>query len=95
MAEKILSPGESLPQSWPIAGTTGYEFLNLLNGIFVDRSQARAMEHLYARLIKERPPFGEVVYECKRLVMQTAMSSELNMLAQPAERDLGEASFVP
>ena len=81
VAEKILSPGESLPQSWPIAGTTGYEFLNLLNGIFVDRSQARAMEHLYARLIKERPPFGEVVYECKRLVMQTAMSSELNMLA--------------
>ena len=81
VAEKILSPGESLPQRWPIAGTTGYEFLNLLNGIFVDRSQARAMEHLYARLIKERPPFGEVVYECKRLVMQTAMSSELNMLA--------------
>jgi (1->4)-alpha-D-glucan 1-alpha-D-glucosylmutase len=81
VAEKILSPGESLPQSWPIAGTTGYEFLNLLNGIFVDRSQARAMEHLYARLIKQRPPFGEVVYECKRLVMQTSMSSELNMLA--------------
>ena len=81
VAEKILSAGESLPQSWPIAGTTGYDFLNLLNGIFVDRSQARAIEHLYARLIKERPPFGEVVYECKRLVMQTAMSSELNMLA--------------
>ncbi len=81
VAEKILSAGESLPQSWPIAGTTGYDFLNLLNGIFVDRNQARAMEHLYARLIKERPPFGEVVYECKRLVMQTSMSSELNMLA--------------
>jgi (1->4)-alpha-D-glucan 1-alpha-D-glucosylmutase len=81
VAEKILSPSESLPQSWPIAGTTGYEFLNLLNGIFVDRSQARAMEHLYARLIKERPPFGEVVYASKRLVMQTSMSSELNMLA--------------
>jgi (1->4)-alpha-D-glucan 1-alpha-D-glucosylmutase len=81
VAEKILSPGESLPHSWPIAGTTGYDFLNLLNGILVDRGQARAMEHLYARLIKERPPFGEVVYECKRLVMQTSLSSELNMLA--------------
>ena len=81
VAEKILSPGESLPQGWPIAGTTGYDFLNLLNGIFVDRSQARAMEQLYARLIKERPPFADVVYECKRLVMQTSMSSELNMLA--------------
>jgi (1->4)-alpha-D-glucan 1-alpha-D-glucosylmutase len=39
------------------------------------------MEHLYARLIKERPPFAEVVYESKRLVMQTSMASELNMLA--------------
>ena len=82
VAEKILSPGESLPRSWPIAGTTGYDFLNVLNGIFVDRSQARAMEQLYARLIKERPPFAEVVYECKRLVMQVSMASELNMLAQ-------------
>jgi (1->4)-alpha-D-glucan 1-alpha-D-glucosylmutase len=81
VAEKILSPGESLPRSWPIAGTTGYDFLNLLNGVFVDRSQARAMEHLYARLIRERPPFSEVVYESKRLVMRTSMASELNMLA--------------
>ena len=81
VAEKILTPGEPLPRTWAIAGTTGYEFLNLLNGVFVDRSQARRMEHLYARLIKERPPFAEVVYESKHLVMRTAMPSELNMLA--------------
>jgi (1->4)-alpha-D-glucan 1-alpha-D-glucosylmutase len=81
VAEKILTPGEALPRAWPIAGTTGYEFLNLLNGVFVDRSQARTMEHLYARLIKERPPFAEVVYESKHLIMRTAMPSELNMLA--------------
>jgi (1->4)-alpha-D-glucan 1-alpha-D-glucosylmutase len=80
-AEKILAPGERLPPSWEVEGTTGYEFLNLLNGIFVDRSQARAMEQLYARLIKERPPFADVVYEGKRLIMQTSMASELNMLA--------------
>ncbi len=79
-AEKILAPGERLPASWPVEGTTGYEFLNLVNGIFVDRSQARAMEQLYARLIKERPPFTEVAYECKQLIMQTSMASELNML---------------
>lgn len=80
-AEKILAPGERLPAAWPVEGTTGYEFLNLLNGIFVDRTQAGAMERLYARLIKERPPFAEVVYESKRLVMETAMASEVNMLA--------------
>jgi (1->4)-alpha-D-glucan 1-alpha-D-glucosylmutase len=80
VVEKILAPGERLPATWPVEGTTGYEFLNLLNGIFVDRSQARAMERIYARLIKERPPFTEVVYQCKQLIMWTTMASELTML---------------
>jgi (1->4)-alpha-D-glucan 1-alpha-D-glucosylmutase len=80
VAEKILAPGEQLPDAWETAGTTGYEFLNLLNGIFVDRGNARAMEHVYARLIKHRPAFIEIVHECKRLVTETSMASELNVL---------------
>jgi (1->4)-alpha-D-glucan 1-alpha-D-glucosylmutase len=80
VAEKILAPGEQLPDAWETAGTTGYEFLNLLNGIFVDRGQARAMEHVYARLIKHRPAFLDILRECKRLVTETSMASELNML---------------
>src|SRR3989449_5251539 len=81
VAEKILAPGEQLPDSWATAGTTGYEFLNLLNGIFVDRAQARAMEQNYARLIRHRPGFTEIVHDCKRLIMETSMAAELNMLA--------------
>jgi (1->4)-alpha-D-glucan 1-alpha-D-glucosylmutase len=80
VAEKILAPGEQVPDSWATAGTTGYEFLNLLNGIFVDRSHARAMEHVYARLIKHRPAFLDIVHECKRLFTETSMASELNVL---------------
>ena len=86
LAEKILAPGEHLPEGWASAGTTGYEFLNLVNGIFVDRAQARAMEHVYARQIKVRPPFSEIVYECKRLIMETSMASELNMLGHRLDR---------
>src|SRR5438128_1376728 len=81
VAEKILAPGEQLPESWATAGTTGYEFLNLLNCIFVDRAQARAMEQNYARLIRHRPGFTEIVHDCKRLIMETSMAAELNMLA--------------
>ncbi len=36
VAEKILSRGEDLPADWPIDGTVGYEYLNALNGLFVD-----------------------------------------------------------
>ena len=34
LVEKILGEGEQLPRSWPVAGTTGYDFLNLVNGLF-------------------------------------------------------------
>jgi (1->4)-alpha-D-glucan 1-alpha-D-glucosylmutase len=98
VVEKILAPGERLPEHWVVAGTTGYEFLNLLNGIFVDRSQARAMEQIYARLIKERPPFAEVVYAGKRLVLETSMASELAMLGhrlnQMSERHRSSRDFT-
>src|SRR5262249_7698229 len=40
-----------------------------------------AMEHNYARLIRHRPGFTEIVHECKRLIMETSMAAELNMLA--------------
>ena len=86
VAEKILAPGEHLPEGWATAGTTGYEFLNLVNGIFVDRAQARALEQVYARTISVRPPFAEVVYACKRLIMETSMASEVNMLGHRLNR---------
>ena len=41
LAEKILSGREALPRRWAVHGTTGYNFLNDLNGIFVDIGQAR------------------------------------------------------
>ena len=41
VVEKILGDGESLPEDWPIHGTSGYDFLNVLNGLFVDRTMSR------------------------------------------------------
>jgi (1->4)-alpha-D-glucan 1-alpha-D-glucosylmutase len=81
VAEKILAVDERLPAIWPVDGTTGYEFLNRVNGIFVDRTRARAIDDLYARLLRRPPSFDDVVYESKRLIMDTAMASEINVLA--------------
>ncbi len=86
VAEKILATAERLPDTWAVSGTTGYEFTNLVNGIFVDRLQARAMEDIYARLLGRRPVFAEVVYESKRLVMETSMASEIGMLGHRLNR---------
>jgi (1->4)-alpha-D-glucan 1-alpha-D-glucosylmutase len=86
VAEKILALGERLPDHWAVLGTTGYEFLSLLNGLFIDRQQADAVERIYVRLLRHRPSFPEIVYQSKRLIMETAMAAELSMLGHRLDR---------
>jgi len=80
LAEKILSPGESLPD-WAIHGTTGYDFLNLVNTLFVDPDGLGRLRRQYRRITGRQATFEEEVVEGKRLIMQTTLASELNVLA--------------
>jgi (1->4)-alpha-D-glucan 1-alpha-D-glucosylmutase len=91
VAEKILSGSEQLPRGWAVHGTTGYNFLNDLNGIFIDASLARRTRRIYAKLTGRAEPFDDVLYTCKRLIMATAMASELNVLAHMLDR-IGESN---
>lgn len=81
VVEKILSRKERVPDRWLIDGTVGYEFLNLLNGIFIERANATRLEETYARAIGHAIDFDQLVRRNKRLIMKTAMVSELNVLA--------------
>jgi (1->4)-alpha-D-glucan 1-alpha-D-glucosylmutase len=80
LVEKILMKGEQLPKEWPVSGSTGYDFLNQVNGIFVDTEKAKAFDRIYDRYLGYRSDFTELVYEKKKLVMQVSLSGELNML---------------
>lgn len=80
VAEKILTPGESLPE-WPIHGTTGYDFLNLVNSLFVDPDGLGRLRRQYRRVTGRQETFDEEVIDGKRLIMQTTLASELNVLA--------------
>jgi (1->4)-alpha-D-glucan 1-alpha-D-glucosylmutase len=80
VAEKILTPGESLPD-WPIHGTTGYDFLNLVNSLFVDPDGLGRLRRQYRRVTGRQETFDEEVIDGKRLIMQTTLASELNVLA--------------
>ena len=82
VAEKILTGHEPLRTDWAVEGTTGYGFLNLVSGIFVDHSKAKAFQQLYRRFTGWPEAFGDLVIESKRLILQVAMSSELNVLAR-------------
>jgi (1->4)-alpha-D-glucan 1-alpha-D-glucosylmutase len=82
VVEKILAPGERLPASWAVHGTTGYDFLNEVNGLFVDPRGQRPLLRLFERFTHRRGRFEDVVYESKKMVMESAMAGELNMLAR-------------
>jgi (1->4)-alpha-D-glucan 1-alpha-D-glucosylmutase len=86
VVEKILVGDEALPREWAVHGTTGYEFLNMVNNLFVDAGGARAIERLYQRLREGRGEFEDLLYLAKRLILRTAMSSELYVLARRLDR---------
>jgi (1->4)-alpha-D-glucan 1-alpha-D-glucosylmutase len=86
VAEKILSPGETLSEDWQVAGTTGYGFLNTVSGLFVDARQVPRLRRVYTSLTGRSEPFEEVAYQGRRMVMLTAMASELNVLAHALNR---------
>jgi (1->4)-alpha-D-glucan 1-alpha-D-glucosylmutase len=86
LAEKILARGERLATQWPVHGTTGYEFLNLVNGLFVDARNEKAVTAAYTAFTGQRTSFPDLAGESKRLIMETAMSSELNVLAHALDR---------
>ncbi|HET7269984.1 MAG TPA: malto-oligosyltrehalose synthase, partial [Rubrobacter sp.] len=86
LVEKILAHNERLPEDWPVSGTTGYEFTNLLNGLFVDLSGEDRMDEAYESFIGRPLDFQSLLYECKHKVMRTVLSSELNALSRRLRR---------
>lgn len=86
LVEKILGVNEKIPETWPVHGTTGYDFLALVNGIFVQRANERATDAAYARFVDNEDTFEELVYQCKRLIMNVSMASELNVLGHQLNR---------
>src|SRR6266545_756727 len=91
VCEKILSGRERLPSGWCVHGTTGYNFLNQVNGLFVQPGHARRMRRTYAKLTGRTQSFDDLLYETKRLIMDTSMASELTVLAHMLDR-IGETN---
>jgi (1->4)-alpha-D-glucan 1-alpha-D-glucosylmutase len=85
-AEKILMPGEPLPDWWTVAGTTGYDFLASVNGLFVDRVTSRQMTGIYTRFAGPAEPMADLSYSAKRLIMQVSMASEIIQLGLQLDR---------
>ncbi len=79
VVEKILTGDEELPD-WPVEGTTGYDFLVKLNGLFVDDRNEKAFNDVYERFVRLKVPYEEITYRGKQLVLRVSMAGELNVL---------------
>lgn len=84
--EKILADHERLPEDWPIHGATGYRFANLVNALFVDSAAERRMTRIYQSFTETSEEFEALAYEAKKLIMNTALAGELNVLATRLSR---------
>jgi (1->4)-alpha-D-glucan 1-alpha-D-glucosylmutase len=80
LVEKILAPGETLPASWPVDGTTGYEFMVTLEDLFIDPAGYAKLESAYRRSATA-PDFHAVVVESKRRVLRNALNADVRRVA--------------
>lgn len=80
VGEKILHPGERLPDGWPIAGTTGYDFLALQSALMVDAEAEKSMSDFYRSFTGESDPYDHVLYRGKMRVLHDLLGSDVNRL---------------
>jgi (1->4)-alpha-D-glucan 1-alpha-D-glucosylmutase len=80
VVEKILMPDERLPASWPVSGTTGYDFMNQVMGLFIDQDSEEPLTKFYGDLTGEMRGFPEILREKKLHILRHVLGSDLNIL---------------
>src|ERR1700761_3338065 len=80
--EKILGEGEDLPRFSGVHGTTGYEWLNVITQVLVDRNGLDPLNEVWRQLSNQPPRLEPVLLEAKRRVLETLLTSEFTVLAR-------------
>jgi (1->4)-alpha-D-glucan 1-alpha-D-glucosylmutase len=82
VVEKICVAGEPLPAFWPVAGSTGYDFMNAVCGLYVDTTREKAFARIYAGFTGRRQRPEDVVVWKKRRIIETHMYGDVENLAR-------------
>lgn len=80
--EKILELTEDLPQHWQIQGTSGYEFLNYVNGVFCYPENEKKFTQIYSHFTGLTEAYDDLVYQKKGLILEKNLAGDLENLAQ-------------
>lgn len=84
--EKILTGNEKINPEWPVKGTVGYDFLNQVNGLFVFQENKKKILNIYRNFTGVYINTFDLLYNCKKLILLVALSSELYLLARHLDK---------
>lgn len=84
--EKILAAQEKLPHGWPVSGTTGYEFLNQVEAVFLSRKGFEEIEENYCKFLRKPATFSQTAEWGKRRILRNDLSPQVGRLADLLER---------
>ncbi|MDN3588814.1 malto-oligosyltrehalose synthase [Pedobacter aquatilis] len=82
VVEKILEPGEELPESWPVAGTTGYDFLSQVNNVLTNKAAEHQFDETYLSFTRKKQIPEDMLPEKKRAILSDQMQGELDNLCR-------------
>lgn len=88
VVEKILTGNERLRPEWPVQGTVGYDFLNQLNGLFIDQKNQEKILGIYQAFTGNKELSKDIKYDCKKLVLNTSFLSDVQQLARFIDKDV-------
>lgn len=86
VVEKIMADHEPLPADWLVHGGTGYRFSTLVNGLFIAADAQERFDAIYGEFTGDTKPFEQATYECKRLIIETALFSDMAWLVDTLSR---------
>jgi (1->4)-alpha-D-glucan 1-alpha-D-glucosylmutase len=86
VVEKILARFETLRPDWRVDGTTGYDFMNVVNGLFVDGRAEASFDRIYRRFAGIGGTFEQFAYRAKKDIIRSTLASELEVLATMLDR---------
>jgi (1->4)-alpha-D-glucan 1-alpha-D-glucosylmutase len=91
VAEKILTGDEGLRRDWPVHGTTGYDFLNQANGLFVNSANEKVFDRIYGEFSGNKADFKSTIYLSKKRILSHSLISELKALTHSLKQVAGRS----
>ena len=88
--EKILEFKEKLPEIWQVQGTSGYDFLNYVNGIFCQGKNEQQLTDLYQKFTGIDTPYEQLFIDKKQLIVEKNLAGDVDNLARILKRIAGQ-----